>query len=454
MNTRGLALVVGFAAMLGATCQCPPKEQDASTPATPGAGQGTTPGAALIPDNCQQDSLLIYVAQDTSHLADTVVTAADIPLIRRIANLPEFHDCQRFVVDSGITDSLHRPLLQYGPLVAIWAADSLVERFRAGQKARLAPGAWSDAVPVAVIYNWGSAAYAPLGIQPQFNCLYLWHDGSRPTRWNAMMVPNRTNPSACEATMPVERLQGQRLEVRATPPPDGLTAVDLPAVARWDWDARHNEQYIDIRCGNQSCEIGHSGFAPSRTAAQQGQDAAWLRSVLEPIPGIPHPMGSDAQIARVVAIKGWYDAQPLDLRDTQHKPVLTDIRGTVIPHPALDSAPFTPGEWTPVAYAMASAEYASPKIPLGKGLNRIYLCRDGAKKCAGAEALSCAAEMAAPHDTWYTKVTPESGASKVYCVIRRTHGGEAIPVPAARWNWNELDATTWSKCGPACCTGV
>jgi hypothetical protein len=187
---------------------------------------------------------------------------------------------------------------------------------------------------------------------------------------------------------------------------------------------------------------------------------AKLGGLAKPIPGIAsvdHPRGRPDELLRVVSVAGWYDQQELDLPNPGHRPTIAG-RGTVFPHPALDRAPFTPGEWTPVAYVVVSANYTG-KVPLQKGISQISLCPETVRgQCSGTTGMTCDQEPVDPTNpgatlyTWWTRVEHEKGATQVYCAKRRSHHGKPIPAAAARWNWNELDAKTWTQCGLACCT--
>jgi hypothetical protein len=404
--------------------------------------------------DCQQDSVLIVYRTDTIHGLDTV-TASDMPLVGRIANLPEYHDCQRLLVrgdrGSGTADSL-----RYGPLVAIWAADSL-----AGRLPKDSTDLPTLAIPVAVVFNAERAtAYAPLGIQPGFSCLYLRHLAAGPTGWGASLVPLPGGPAECAAPLDTLPRSAFTLRVWSSPPPRGLTADDIPQVTRWDWDPRTSTQYIDIRCGTELCAVGAPGFEPSPSLADAGSLAATLAAEAEPIPGIADgdaPTGKPNERARVFAIKSWYDEQRLDLRDPQGRPTLTDIVGTVVPHPALGRAPFPPGRWTPVGWAVVPASYDG-KVPLESGVSRMYICPERSGECQVPVTAPCEVEAAdaallgAPPMTWWTRIVSEDGSVAYHCIKRRFHGGKTMPAPAARWNWYELDAKTWVACGGACCT--
>jgi hypothetical protein len=402
--------------------------------------------------DCQQDSILIYVVTDSTQGIYDTVTSADLPLIQRIANLPEYHDCQRFVVRGPAASAATSAEFSYGPLVAIWAADSLGGRF--GDLAKRGP---SQAVPVAMIHDYDrDLAYAPLGILPGFNCLYLWHDGGTPRKWSASITALGSRTDPCKQATEPGAVGGTPLEVRPAPLPRGLRAADIPEVARWDWDAERHEQYIGIRCGDQWCEVGRAGLVHSRSAFEGGLSFtnAAANSLIPTSPDIANGQGTDQERLRVVSVKGWYDEQRLDTLDANGKPWLTEILGTVIPHPALERATFTPGDWTPVAFVQVSADYPG-KVPLKHGMNRVFLCKDVGGNCGITAASPCPPDPTSPaaaQETWWMRIVSESNDTTVHCVKRRTHGGMAIPAAAARWNWNEKDAKTWVACEGGCCT--
>jgi hypothetical protein len=471
IGLRQWAVAGAMTATLAAGCECP--GDDDITPLA-SEYQPLRPGRthAAFAADCQQDSVIIFVPLDTlippdsAHSVYDTVTAADMPLVARIANLPEYHDCQRFVVPSQAAVPSRAAAYEFGPLVAIWAADSLAARFTAEPGSGGTASGPALARPVAMIHNWGErVSYEPLGIRPGFSCLYLWNDPNSQGNWSALVVPLGTRTSPCQEAAPPASLVGTPLEVHALAREGGLRPKDIPEVARWDWDSTHMQQYIGIRCGDQWCEIGSKGFVSSPGASATGMTETKMKGVAGPVPGLgllDHPRGEEEEVRRAVAVKGWYDQQYLDTLGVDGKPMLTGIVGTVFPHPALGRAPFKAGRWTPSAYVIVSANYPG-KVVLPQGLSAIYLCKDGARKCKVPPNMACAAESgggmastdlatAEPLTTWYTRIVSEGGGVQYHCVKRRMHGGHAIPAAATRWNWSELDATTWVACSKGCCT--
>lgn len=442
-DVRRWVTVGGLAASLAAGCQCP--RESPSSGVTP-PDQGRPPTARQ--NDCQQDSVRIVIAMDSTHLADTIVTAASMPLIGPIANLPEYHDCQRFVVPVRDTQAAAAGGMEYGPLVAIWAAHHLDSLFQ-GAPARGVP-----AIPVAIVHNFEtSASYDSLGLRPGFSCLYMWNDGT----WHARMVSLGRLPVPCLESMDPGSstlAAGKELHVRPVPPRQGVNASDIPPVARWDWDDKHGWQYIGIRCGKEWCEVGPSTFASSRGAGSTGLSVSAIRSMVEPLPGLTTaPAGTEPELLRFVTINGWFDQQRLDLRDAGGQAVLTDVVGTVFPHPALGRLPdgAFKAKWVPTGYLHVTGDYPG-KLPLKKGMSRIHMCQGGATECEITEAPTCTAEQQDPLDPWWARLVAPSGETVIKCVRQRDHDGMAIPAAAARWNWHELDATTWFKCDRGCCT--
>jgi hypothetical protein len=444
-------------------------------PHVPGGTTGTSPA-----NDCQQDGLKIVTETDT-------VTGADLRLIGPIADLPEYHDCQRFVVQATnrmveeklLASRPTRDTLAYGPLVAIWAANKLGERLSLAPVTPVPPspadtlvaggnGGTSGtrapsimATPIAVIYDFDSkAGYDPLGINPGFSCLYVW----KANEWQARMVslgPKAPDPAdGAQCFDPVDiksaTITGARqLEVVPASPVADLGPADIPPVARWDWDVKNKLQYIGIRCGSEWCSIGPAHFSPLATEPSTVQAVQAYHKALEPMPsGLPQ--ASPAKVSRVVAVRGWYDQQRLDLRTPLAGGTLqlTDIVGTAFPHPGLESLALDDfrNKWIPTGYVYVTDAYKG-KVPLEAGMNRIYLCRGTRTECPGVPAATaeCFAPGQATDDPWWGKVVPESGSAYYRCVPRRDHKGMAIPAAAARWNWSEKDAKTWWPCGTSCC---
>ena len=106
---------------------------------------------------------------------DSVGPLNELTVSGAITQIPEFHDCQRFIVNDGKA---------YGPLVGIFAFRGLDTLTRIRPRTTplfpvpaATPHAPPTAMPaVAEIVNFDTTAYDPLGIQPGINCLYLFPD--------------------------------------------------------------------------------------------------------------------------------------------------------------------------------------------------------------------------------------------------------------------------------------
>jgi hypothetical protein len=412
MDARALArwagcAVVVVALVVGTACTPKPKPQQPIVLGRP---------------ECPQDSLLIQVV-DTVEKAEVVRSITTIPVAGPITNIPEFHDCQRFIMGTG-NDT-------YGPLVAIFANHLLDSLYPAQFDSTAAPVGEA----AAEIYSY-DGAYDPLFIRQGFNCLYL---NQTPTGWDAVISWVGSDESGC---LEPPKNGEQLAVIPKKPMKDGK---DYPAVARWDWDPVNHRQYISIRCGEEWCEVGHAGFATSKVLSGGLPN--------DPVPSLGTALPNER--ARVVLIKGWYDEQYLaEGASGGLKP--SALRGTAYPHPMLDrmksEADFM-GGWKPVAYVLLdqnSGPYQS-KLNLEQGLNRIFYCHGAFSDCQSDQPTP-ACPSAADHQ-WWAKIVPDGSQHAEYrCVTRRTHpNGDEIP-GAVRWRWDENDEKLWVRCPQGCCT--
>lgn len=403
---------------------------------------------SMARNDCQQGAALVRLSSHDS------VLVGGLQLIGPIADEPEYHDCQRFVLPRRAAGAASRPAkdgMVFGPLVAIWAANKLDSAFAK------APRGPSAAVPVALIYNFDRHPYEPLELRPGFSCLYLVKDST----WVARMRwigTGRPAPDSCAdtvATTSREWRSWPALPVWSDAPITSFRPEDIPPVARWNWDPKRTVQYIGIRCGDAWCSVMPAGMTKpiAWTEAMPTEDK--FLAALEPISGIADPIGLPRR-ARALLVAGWNDQQRLDLRDeATHDLILSDVVGYAFPHPDLDAVKeqMFDSTWIPVSYVWVTGRYMG-KLPLEAGLNRIYLCRGSKSVCRVDDAaLACQTPGPDGPDSWWQMRVGPSGAPAFHCVTRRTHGGMPIPVAAARWHWSEVDATTWSRCGNACCTG-
>jgi len=371
-----------------------------------------------------------------------------------VQNVPEFHDCQRFLVQDGRTGQL-----AYDSIFAIFAAynlqvlDTLALLDTLPQDSLTLRAVLSRASRGLTGEEWAAAAliwapdngYEPLAIEQGLNCLYLRSSGGR---WIASMVPMGFADTSCSKPQPSERVAGTDLEVYVTVAEKAL-ANEVPAAAKWDWDEQSKEQYIGIRCGASWCDVGRRGFQPSKPY----------------LAGIPDNASLPAKKRRVYGIKGWYDQQYLaTIPEAGDGVVHTDILGTLFPDPDLGGrgdADFE-DQWVPgaeVALEVPSDTenpyydkyYFAGTRPGDTMLNTIELCHG--QNCPGlTHADACSA-----YDDWWAKITrADDGAVKYRCVSRcdlsAESGAGGFSVPGtARWRWLAQDEKTWMRCAQGCC---
>jgi hypothetical protein len=304
-----------------------------------------------------------------------------------VTSIPEYHDCQRFVVDRGGS-------LVYDSVYAIYAAPPKHSKGSKDYQSRTD----GDGNRAAAIIVSEGGTYAPLGIRPGVNCLYLEPAG---TTWKPFIVHNGMNAN-CPVN-PYNLKSFSNFDVVADPLPAGLTPDDVPEVARWDWDAKNNVQYIGIRCGDQWCEIGPPGFITS--------------------PALPVPAGVNGTDTRVYLIKGWYDRQLLAEPGTDPA-VPSKTIGVIVPHyklPSLaESMQLQPvGPQLMASYMEAVRIYLDDNITLVKSV-----------------WVTNAAGAGGTYDWGAVVETPGVGKTESP-VIYRTHVGLNFTIPAtARWRWN------------------
>ncbi|HEX6052685.1 MAG TPA: hypothetical protein VFZ21_25645 [Gemmatimonadaceae bacterium] len=379
------------------------------------------------------------------------------------SDIPEFHDCQKFIDHEKRT---------YLGLVAVFAHQSLVPLWdslgRLGQD-RTAPSRPPPAVAAAPpagfprpsppqprppntlafaeVLNYGEP-YGPLGIARGYNCLFIF-DTISP---RAVMVPV-TNDLQCTVPARFDTLLttsgATELAVVRTKVA-GYSAADYPPVARWDWDPKNNHQTMGLTCGAAWCDVGEKRFTPS-TGYVSG--------------------ASVGMAGRVVAIKGWYDEQELALRDAQGNLYPGKIKGTVFPHPKLDTytlASFD-NRWVPVAFAVLKgppSEYEEKlnlrPTPPGTTSNALFVCRGSKLRCVGLWPLvmKCDVETGATIDPakWWVRIGSGKGAA-YRCVTRfvpsptvvAALGPEYKTPGTARWRWIASDETIWEACAGGCC---
>ena len=395
---------------------------------------------------CPEDSVRIELVSTTNGLDTVQDTIVRIPLSDPVSNVPEYHDCQRFIDSS-----------QYGSTYAIFAAF------------RLDTVSGGTAVPVATIYT-PDGTYGALGIKPGFNCLVLSKASSS---WKAMMVPRGQGEAAADCAAG-SSTTGQPLDVlpQHLPPELGFGPSDFPAAARWDWDSVHATQYIGIRCGSEWCEVGAKGFRPSRP--YEGSDLSFE--------GVPNAAMTAKIRQRVQRIKGWYDTQQL-ASGSGATQAPSSVNGVLIPSPLLDQVNWRThplevyrNRWVHVGYAVLDGDYG--KWHFKKGANKIFLCYGtaAASSCKvppsatqeNAKSVSltaCSADPTSPALHWYARTVTAVGDTSYGCVKRMDHlaqltafsstlaPGVQYSIPGtARWKFLLDDESTWFSCPTGCCT--
>ena len=378
----------------------------------------------------------------------TFVIGSELSLAREITNVPEFHDCQRF-----INHASRGP--QYDSLYAVFASRDLktlgqdLDRLYGLPSLMSAPGGGTRAIglPAAEIMSLGGT-YPALGIMPGFNCLYFFRDSTELDNGvpvlKAKMHPVGPRERDCAKTVDVVPLYGKVLIVRKDTA-SGFTDDDFPPVARWDQDRNSDEHYIGIKCGPAWCEVGDTGFVSSPT---------YDRRDLPP------------RERRVHRIKGWYDEQIL----AQHFEGKTYPYGSlarIVPHPMLGT--FTrdtfAGRWVHVATAIMPADpgHYAKKMNYEAGENRLYLCMG--IPCGVPDSLQLIAQqkMSAKKlplpdasEMFWAAIVSASGITRMTHVVRKDHSGledrlKLSIVATARWRWILDDETNWIRCDEGCC---
>jgi hypothetical protein len=341
---------------------------------------------------------------------------------------------------------------------------------------RTAPGPTKTTLPFAEIYTYGEG-YKPLGIGPNFNCLYVYVDNDLALRAKMVHAPYLGSKwDACRDAVDPLKARGETLTVLRT---TGGRFDDYPAASRWDWDAVSHQQYIGIKCGAAWCEIGR----PTGGRIH-------LSPVHDPGTGFP------SREQRVLRIKGWYDEQVLAYADGPGHAIPTSLRGTVIPDPGLDTAndavfKKTPRPWIPVAYVALAPDvdpingitavgkpaseinglataYYKKKFNFDtvrvraslQALNQVSLCYGTRTMCGvpplpgGPKGCPSTRNMfGVTKDRWWSKIVSAVKHDVVFkCITRRDHSGMALRVPAAaRWRWLADDETVWEDCTQGCC---
>jgi len=378
---------------------------------------------------------------------------------KHLTNVPEFHDCQRIILSNGN---------KYGPLMAVFAAADLGQRKFSNRDTSARrdtslvgdSSAFRDVYAAVEVFNDSADfTYEPLGIGPLFNCLYVYRVAGQ---LRAKMRQVGAVEKDCAEPVDPIAIPGTDLAVDETLK-DYYDEADYPSVARWDWDKRHREQYIGLKCGRAWCEVGR--LAPFRFYPSN----AYLP---------PPPAGTIAPEDRVRAIKGWYDQQYVAVQaGINVKP--GNVVATFFPDPDL-AAHANDGDfhrtWITVSYAAFEGPPGQYKhkfnfddrspapLPLSR-MNPLALCYGTAGQCSvplfplpsASLVTSCgpSALMQSIYDErWWARLrgrTSSGGTVNMFkCVNKRDHAG--VPIAATvRWRWLAEDETEWQYCPNGCC---
>lgn len=354
-----------------------------------------------------------------------------LSLIGTNISVPEFHDCQRFIVYIN-----GRPV--YDSLYAVFAAAGLDTL---DTTLALLDSLHTGHVALAAAEVYAEGRYEALGIHSMFSCLYVYRPGGA---WQAKMVAVGSAEKDCSQRVDPSSMPGKVLRVFRHQVKD-LFEQDVPPVARWDWDPRQHIQVIGIKCGPAWCEIGPTtGFA-----TQQPPDLASAKKKLR----------------RTRMVKGWFDEQFLARVTTNGSVVPSTIWGTIYPDSGLDDydtlKTFTKGNWVHVADIALTDRSGTGNPPnpykasrnlaltqTGGTLNSLYLCRGSQTDCSPQITHPCDGDG----QWWARVVAADDGKARDMCDIRRSHEGLHTHVPGtARWRWLASDETTWQRCDNGCC---
>lgn len=394
--------------------------------------------------------------------ADTIPSA----LFAGLEHIPEFHDCQRFVLTSDTGPRYDSLYAIYASRTLEWIIDSLGpslpntltqlqadSAYRARVRNPNAPVPPPDpGSPVRPYHAVESAAlvaaegdYPRLGISRGLNCLYVGRftasatDGSE--TWFARMVPNVAREDAsCDLRAFGDLPPGTDLQVARSVSTEFTRSSDYPPVARWDWDRREKQQYIGIKCGVAWCEIGPVGFTPS--------------------PPLPVASNADSSVRRVRLIKGWYDQQLLAKLTEDGGMQPSGVLGTVIADPRL-------GQWSDADFLEKHADVAQVVLEVLEGNERRTLMYYQKKYNVHPARYDGPAKLAIrntaeenPSGYWNARIRrgglfglfTDKNVNIVRRAVDRTTFNESYVVPAvARWRWIQGDEGIWTRCTDGCC---
>jgi hypothetical protein len=340
------------------------------------------------------------------------------------SSIAEFHDCARFILDDSAYHSLYALFAALPDSGAPVGPDS-VEAMSLSPSHTIALAAGEVVTP--------DGDYAPLGVKPHYNCLYLTR-GSPSDVPRAFMLSVDMDEGACKWAIPVERAGTTELHVRRVRFAS-FTDAEYPMAARWQRDAVSGRYVMGVKCGAAWCEVG---------GPRSG-------NVLMATPGVDPGDAAAVKLASRRLVPGWSDEQELAEKIPGATGPGIHVRpsgrmGRVTPVVNLgDLTVDSFGDWTVVGTVWISpakkiwwpwwpyVDTYTHKLGLEAGTNRLYLrLKDAAT------------------DTWESKVVTESGHETVFDAVRRDHSGLHVP-GTLRWRWLSDDETIWARCDDGCC---
>lgn len=325
--------------------------------------------------------------------------------------IPEYNDEQRFLAAPGI----------FGPKVTIIASANL-DGFRFDEqytshdtRGVLSALIFVDTVPSADLSTY--AQYRALGLAAGVNCLWVSYRSSGTPGWRARVTRSGAVWS-CADDGP-----GTDLGVRRQSFGPAVGFLDVPAVARFEWDVAERP-LLGVKCLTGWCTIGPS--SPS------GGPAFTVQRLAEGVPEL-------VALGNSVGIAGWHDEQRL-ANYVAGVAVPGTVRATLIPATTTILPDLGVGQRRLVGYVFlhdppGTTRYAA--WGLRQGLNEIYL----------------ALESPDLHRIFVRSIDPSGAGSPAVRwtnVVRHEHFDAAL-VSTARFRWIATDDGIWVACGQGCC---
>jgi len=390
-----------------------------------------------------------------------------------LTNVPEYHDCQRFLVKQAdgtlAFDSLQAVFVRYQldvvyttkvvPVVpkVIGTTTTVAVPATFGSTFRNDP----TAILTTVAETYSEGKYAPLYLDRGFNCVVLkWNAAAAPPP-EAYVVPVSDESKCLDPySLPIN-LNAKLSVVQYGPIGDAGGTDQIPVVSRWDWSPTDSTYVIGLLCPNGKwCEL-HGTTPAGRTYASLASYSA--------------PADLSGVDRSVVREKGFYDEQYLARGSFwSHyfgigpRFVRDGTLGTVFPVPNLATRTLAHYQsvkpeslWIPVAWTslnVASATYKqnynydlspAPSVPGSR--NDIALCFGDVSKCGKLVVPNNCDYDSVSVGTWFARVTSPTGPTKYFCVKARVLPSGVTPGGFVRWRWSVKDETIWIPCPVGCC---